>query len=44
MEIEVTLERLLALLPSLKLAVPATEVRWSKTSFMRSVESLPIAW
>jgi cytochrome P450 RapN len=44
MEIEVTLQRLLARLPSLELAVPVTEVRWSKTSFMRSVESLPIAW
>jgi cytochrome P450 len=44
LEIQVTLERLLERLPSLELAVPANEVSWSRVSFMRSVESLPVAW
>jgi cytochrome P450 len=44
LEIEVTLEKLLARFPELALAIPAQEVRWSSTSFMRSVEALPLTW
>jgi cytochrome P450 RapN len=44
LEIQVTLQRLLERLPSLELAVPAADVNWSKVSFMRSVESLPVTW
>jgi cytochrome P450 RapN len=44
LEIQVTLQRLLARLPALELAVPAAEVGWSRVSFMRSVESLPVSW
>jgi len=44
LEIEVTLERMLARYPALELAIPAHDVRWSRTSFMRSVEALPLTW
>ena len=44
LEIEVTLQKMLARFPRLELAVPADEVRWSQTSFMRSVEALPLSW
>jgi cytochrome P450 len=44
LEIEVTLERLLARYPDLALATPARDVRWSRTSFMRSPEALPLRW
>ena len=44
LEIEVTLEKMIARFPDLELAVPAEEVRWSSTSFMRSVEALPLSW
>jgi cytochrome P450 len=44
LEIEVTLDRLLARFPELALAIPAPDVRWSPTSFMRSVEALPLTW
>jgi cytochrome P450 len=44
LEIEVTLERMLARFPNLELAIPAHDVRWSETSFMRSVAALPLNW
>jgi cytochrome P450 len=44
LEIEVTLEKMLERFPDLELAVPASEVTWSATSFMRCVESLPLRW
>ena len=44
LEIEVTLEKMIARFPDLELAVPAEEVRWSSTSFMRCVEALPLSW
>jgi cytochrome P450 len=44
LEIQVTLERLLRRLPNLNLAVPAQEVAWSRTSFMRRIEALPLIW
>ena len=44
LEIEVTLEKLLARFPELELATAAQDVTWSSTSFMRSVEALPLNW
>jgi cytochrome P450 RapN len=44
LEIQVTVQRLLDRFPSLELAVPPDAVSWSKVSFMRRVESLPVAW
>jgi cytochrome P450 len=44
LEIEVTLEKVLARFPNLELAIPAQDVAWSPTSFMRSVEALPLTW
>jgi cytochrome P450 len=44
LEVEVTLEKMLGRFPGLELAVPAADVMWSRTSFMRSVEALPLTW
>jgi cytochrome P450 RapN len=44
LELEVTLDKMLARFPGLELAVPAPDVTWSRTSFMRSVDSLPVTW
>ena len=44
LEIEVMLVKLLARFPELELATAAQEVTWSSTSFMRSVEALPLNW
>jgi cytochrome P450 RapN len=44
LELEVTLEKMLARFPRLELAIPAQDVTWSRTSFMRSVEALPLTW
>lgn len=44
LELEVTLEKMLARFRGLELAVPTNAVTWSRTSFMRSVEALPLAW
>ncbi len=43
-EIEATLAKMLARFPNLRLAVPAADVQWSPTSFMRCVEALPLTW
>ena len=44
LEVEVTLEKMVARFPGVELGIPAAEVQWSRTSFMRSVEALPLAW
>jgi len=44
LELEVTLHKMLDRFPGLELAVPAEDVTWSRTSFMRSVEALPLTW
>jgi len=43
LEIQVAFESLLRRFPHLDLALPADEVRWSESTFMRSVEALPVA-
>jgi cytochrome P450 RapN len=43
-EIEVTLTKMLARFPTLELAIPARDVRWSRTSMLRAVETLPVVW
>jgi hypothetical protein len=35
---------MLARFPNLELALAPHDVRWSRASFMRSVEALPIKW
>jgi cytochrome P450 len=44
MQIRLTVETLLRRFPKLALAIPASEVVFEKTSFMRSVQSLPLKW
>jgi cytochrome P450 len=44
LEIQVALESLLARFPSMELAVPADQVPFSTSTFMRSVEELPVRW
>jgi cytochrome P450 len=44
LEIQVTLESILARFPNLELTVPADQVPFSESTFMRSVEELPLAW
>jgi len=44
LELLLVLEEMLDRFPTLELAVPADQVPWSATTFMRSVESLPVAW
>ena len=39
---QVAFEGLLGRFPDLDLAVPAGEILWSESTFMRSVEALPI--
>ena len=44
LEIKVTVAKMLARFPSVQLAIPAADVTWSRTTFMRSVEALPLTW
>jgi len=44
MQIRLTVATLLRRFPKLTLAIPASEVPFEKTSFMRSVQSLPLRW
>jgi len=44
LEIKLTVETLLRRFPTLALAIPENEVSWSSTTFMRSVEALPLTW
>src|SRR5262249_43794432 len=41
---QVTLGALLRRFPTLRLAVPAEQIRWSAGLFPRSAQELPIAW
>ena len=36
--------KMLARFPNLELAIPAPDVRWSRTSMLRAVEALPVVW
>ena len=44
LEIEVTLEALLRRFPTLELAVPADQVMWSPSTFLRSPLAVPLCW
>jgi cytochrome P450 len=44
LEVEVTLRALLARFPTLDLAVPAEDVKWSRATFLRSAAELPLTW
>jgi len=44
MELDLTLRTTLDRIPGLHLSVPAAEVAWSETSFMRSPSQLPLTW
>jgi cytochrome P450 len=44
LQIQLSFESLLSRFPTLELAVPPDEVLFSDSTFMRSVEALPIAW
>jgi cytochrome P450 len=44
MQIALSVETLVRRYPNLRLAIPTEEVKWSESSFMRSVEVLPLAW
>jgi cytochrome P450 len=44
LEIDVTLKALMRRFPTLDLAVPAEEVRWSPSTFLRSASELPLTW
>jgi cytochrome P450 len=44
LEVRLAIGTLLRRFPTLDLAIPADEVRWSPTSMLRSVEALPLTW
>jgi cytochrome P450 len=44
LELEITLKALLKRFPTLDLAVPAHEVTWSPSTFLRSASELPLTW
>jgi cytochrome P450 len=44
LELDLTFRSVLDRFPDLRLAVPAAEVAWSPTSFMRSPAELPLTW
>jgi cytochrome P450 len=44
LEIKLTVESLVRRFPTLALAIPEKEVSWSPSTFMRSVEALPLTW
>jgi cytochrome P450 len=44
LQIRLTLQAMLQRFPNLQLAVPEGKIEFSKTSFMRSVEALPLTW
>jgi cytochrome P450 len=44
MQIALSVETLVRRYPDLRLAIPPKEVKWSESSFMRSVEVLPLTW
>ncbi|MFJ3902954.1 cytochrome P450 [Streptomyces sp. NPDC090025] len=44
LELQVTLERVTARLPGLRIAVPEEELRWRSKEFFSGLRSLPVAW
>jgi len=44
LEVEATLERLLARVPNLELAIAPEDVKWSESTFLRSAVELPLTW
>lgn len=44
MQIKLTIEGLMRRFPTLSLAVPAEEIVWSRSSILRSAETLPLKW
>lgn len=44
LQIRITLQTLFERFPNLQLAVPAQDIEFSTTSFMRSIEALPLKW
>ena len=44
LQLRLSIEGLVERFPTLRLAVPTSDVPWSADTFMRSVESLPVAW
>jgi cytochrome P450 len=44
LEVEATLEQLLARVPNLELAIAPDAVRWSASTFLRSAVHLPVTW
>jgi cytochrome P450 len=44
LEVEITLRTLLARFPTLDLAVAPTDVKWSRSTFLRSAAELPLTW
>jgi cytochrome P450 RapN len=44
LQIKLTVQTLLRRFPTLALAVPQNQVLWSKSTFMRSIEALPLTW
>jgi cytochrome P450 len=44
LEVEATLEQLLARVPNLELAIAPEDVRWSESTFLRSAVHLPVTW
>lgn len=44
LEVETMLKAILERFPNLELAVAPNDVAWSKTTFLRAAESLPIKW
>lgn len=44
LELQIALATLLARFPTLRLAVPAEQLRWRPGTLMRTLEQLPVAW
>jgi cytochrome P450 len=44
LELQIALSTLLARFPTLRLAVPAAELRWRPGMLMRTLEALPVTW
>jgi cytochrome P450 len=44
LEVETALRMLLERFPTLELSVPSEDVVWTRTTFLRSAEALPITW
>jgi cytochrome P450 len=44
MELQIALRTLLTSMPTLRLAVPADQLRWRPGMLMRTLEELPVTW